>query len=196
MTSLIDLVNNNDIEGVKKYIKSDKDINIQDKNGYTGLILACICGYEKIVSLLIKGGCDINKQDKHESTGLIRVCYNGYEKIVNLLISAGCDLNIQDKNGSTGLIWAYRIGHVNIVRLLIRSKCVLNIKNKEGKTYQSYIKLHQQESINRAILDTGLIGSLIRYIIEHKKKYKREDLRRLPRSIRRELGRSISLLKS
>jgi len=196
MLSLIELVRKNDIEGIKEYIKAGCDLNIQDYSGYTGLITACMCGYEKIVRLLISTACDLNKQDNSGYTGLIDACCGGYEKIVNIIISAGCDLNIQNKYGNTGFIWACYYGYEKIISILIRSNCVLNIKNKEGKTYQTYIKPHQQESINRAILGTGLIGSLIRYIIEHKNKYKREDLKRLPRSIRRELGRSIYLLKS
>jgi len=196
MTSLIDLVKNNDIEGVKKYIKSGKDLNIQNEYGNTGLIFACYYGYKKIVKLLISSGCDLNIQNNSGSTGLIWGCYNGYEKIVSQLISSGCDLNIQDKEGDTGLIWSCHKDRIEVATKLIRSNSVLNIKNNEGKTYQSYIKPYQQESFNRAILGTGLIGSLIRYIIEHKNKYKIEDSRRLPRSIRRELGRSINILKS
>ena len=70
---------------VKKYILEDSDVDIQDEDGYTALILASYKGHTETIELLLNAGADVNLQDKYGNTALICASYNGHKETVDIL---------------------------------------------------------------------------------------------------------------
>ncbi len=94
-------IRNNDIESVKKYIDSGYDLNIQNNDGNTPLILTTYNYNSEIVKLLLNAGADVDKQDNDGYTALIYAAYNNNREIVEILLDYGADeFILNDRNKS------------------------------------------------------------------------------------------------
>lgn len=113
-------------EIVQLLINSTINLNTQDKNGDTALILAVKHEHKEIVSLLIKANVNINIQNNKGKTALSYAATNNQEDFVTQLISAKANINIAKENKSTALISAARRGYHSIVKRLIAAGAELN----------------------------------------------------------------------
>ena len=110
-----------DYAEVKRLIEAEADVNAQDNNGFTVLMLASANGHIDVAQLLIEEGADVNAQDKIGATALIVASRRGQTYIVKLLIEAGADVNAQTNDGGTALMFASQDGHTEVVKLLIHA---------------------------------------------------------------------------
>lgn len=91
----------NDIDFVKKYILSKKDLNIKDPfGGSTPLISAALFGRTEIAKLLINAGAKINSQNNEGSTALITAAFFCRTEIVKMLLKKGADKTIKNMYGN------------------------------------------------------------------------------------------------
>lgn len=141
---------------LNKYILTHKEeLNIQNSNQDTALIIACLLNKKNIVKMLIDAGCNLNLQNKYGNTALILKSYdmdplyveniniqnevittslNISENIFKLLIDAGADVNIKNKNNITALINAASLGTINRIRMLLEAECDLNLTTEYNET--------------------------------------------------------------
>ena len=104
-------------------IGAGADLDIQDEDGKTALMLVVQRGRADLLPMFIEAKADLNKQDNNGHTALIKaVKWNQY--LMGYLIRAGADLNIQDKVGKTALITAVEKGDDYAAQQLIRAKRV------------------------------------------------------------------------
>jgi len=73
-------------------INARADINAQDNNGNTPLILASSKS-TKIATHLIHKGANVNAVNKYGDTPLINAFYQGYTNLATLLINSGADIS-------------------------------------------------------------------------------------------------------
>jgi hypothetical protein len=123
----------NNIESFRRLIDS-VDVDIQDKDGNTALILAASNGDNEICGMILSKGCNVDIQDNNGFTALMWAAKKGHNEICDSLINKGCDVDIQDKYGFTALMWAAWNGHNEICRLLISKGCNVNTKNNANQT--------------------------------------------------------------
>jgi len=128
---LINAARYGDIIEVRALIAAGADLNVQDNNNSTALILAADNDYHQIVRALIAAGADLNVQNNDNDTVLILAAYQGYNQIVDALIAAKAALNVQDNDNDTALICAARSGHLQIVNALIAAGAVKDIRAYE-----------------------------------------------------------------
>lgn len=95
---LLDAVSSNDLKTAEDMIKNGADLNSQDKDGNTALILAVQKYYPEMIKLLIDSGANLNIQNNEGQTALF---YAEYTKLAKYLIKCGADLTIKDKEGKT-----------------------------------------------------------------------------------------------
>ncbi|XP_061193099.1 putative ankyrin repeat protein RF_0381 [Saccostrea echinata] len=91
-TALMIAVEMNDIDMVKKLIKSGADVNRKDNSGKTSLLIALEDGNFKIAEYLIKHGSDVNVVDNLGQSALHLVAtgeHNDCTKIVKILLNCG-----------------------------------------------------------------------------------------------------------
>uniref|UniRef100_A0A2K6EXY0 Ankyrin repeat domain 33 n=1 Tax=Propithecus coquereli TaxID=379532 RepID=A0A2K6EXY0_PROCO len=88
---------------------SPKEATQVDRNGRTGLMVACYHGFGNVVALLSRCSfLDVNQQDKDGNTALMLAAQAGHVPLVNLLVNyyAGLDLERRDQRGLTALMKA------------------------------------------------------------------------------------------
>ncbi len=119
--SLISLIKNNDIVGVRDFLLN-KTINI-NKHKYenTALMYASEKGNVEVVKLLLENETiNVNIQNYYGNNALIIVSKKGYIKVVKLLLEhEDINVNLQDSDENTALTWASWNGHIEIIILLL-----------------------------------------------------------------------------
>ncbi|XP_051819548.1 photoreceptor ankyrin repeat protein [Antechinus flavipes] len=109
-----------------------------DRNGRTGLMVACYKGFDRIVVLL--SHCpflDVNQQDKEGNTALMLAAQAGHITLVNYLLNyyPGLDLDRRDGRGLTALMKASVRGCSDCVTALLMSGADLTaVDPARGKT--------------------------------------------------------------
>jgi ankyrin repeat protein len=146
------------IEIVKLLLDTPEiDVNVQNKNGKTALMLAANNKETEVVKLLLKApGMDVNIQDKDGDTVLMYSAMYGCESIVKLLLDApGIDVNVQNKNGMTALMWAANNKETEVVKLLLDAPGInVNVPDIIGNTALMYGSIYGFAPIVKLLLDT------------------------------------------
>ena len=88
---------------VNNLIYHRHQINGEDENFGTPLMISCMLGYTRLPEMLIKNGADVNKQNKYGITALhMAVCYQ-HVSTVKLLLQHGADkyIEVNEYDGAT-----------------------------------------------------------------------------------------------
>jgi ankyrin repeat protein len=83
--NILELTRYDDIKGVKKMIAEGADINIQNKEGWTALMVASHFGLNTILELLLKAGADKDIKNNSGETALDYAKEEGNQEMVELL---------------------------------------------------------------------------------------------------------------
>ena len=110
------------------------NVNAQNKEGCTALILASLNGHYEIVIELTKFNADVNAQKESGGTALMGASLQGHQRIVKELLNYHADVNLQDSAGSTALIGASCNGHYEIVKELLNYHADVNVQSRPGIT--------------------------------------------------------------
>ena len=89
------------LEDIGLLLADGADIDAQNKNGSTMLILAADHGYEKVVNKLIELDADLDIQNRWGWTALMCAAHGGHSKIVQNLVAVGADSSLKNKDGKT-----------------------------------------------------------------------------------------------
>jgi len=120
--TLIQAVREGNVERVRELLtKEDTNVDIQDEEGATPLILAAIGGHFTITQLLIGLGANLNHQDKVTGwTALMQATFFSHIDIVELLLQSDADVSLSAQNGCTALDLATLVDDKDsaLVRLL------------------------------------------------------------------------------
>ncbi len=129
----------NQMEIVKYLIEKTLDINNQDSEGTTALIMASKYGNLELAKLLIKKGAEINAKTKDGNTALKEAAdTRGHLELVKFLLENKADINAKTVDGTTALMTAVRNNNLEVVRFLLENKADVNAKTKDGNTALKY----------------------------------------------------------
>ncbi|XP_028638098.1 photoreceptor ankyrin repeat protein [Grammomys surdaster] len=95
------------------------DVNQQDKEGNTALMLAAQAGHISLVTLLLNyfAGLDLERRDQRGLTALMKAAIQDRSECVVVLLMAGADLSSVDPvRGKTALEWAALTDSFDTVR--------------------------------------------------------------------------------
>ena len=95
-----------DLAQVRTLLEKGADIDHQNRDGVTALILSSQQGHGWIVQALLARGAEIDIQDWLGSTALMHASGEGYEGVVQALLARGAEIDIQNRVGWTALIQA------------------------------------------------------------------------------------------
>jgi len=104
-------------EHLELLIQLGANINYQDKNGRTPLMLSGSMGRLRAVELLLENSADINKRDRFGWTALMLCVYYNHPNCVKLLLDSGCDAKFTSKQGLNAYIIAKQNKRTHILKL-------------------------------------------------------------------------------
>lgn len=134
-SQLFQAVEKRNIESLKKVINEKVDINAQDSNNRTALMMATYNQDVEAAKLLIDAGADVNIQDDMKNTPFLYAGAEGYLDILKLTIQAGADPTIVNRYGGTALIPATEHGYIDVIEeLLTTTNIDVNHVNHLGWT--------------------------------------------------------------
>ncbi|CDK31054.1 ankyrin repeat domain-containing protein [Candidatus Babela massiliensis] len=118
------------------------NIDVQDKDGNTALIIAAKKPNSDIIRILIASGANVNAQNKDANTALMEAIheywnpfyYDYYKDIVKLLIANGADVNLKNNKGQTALMWASYKGLIEIFNALIVAGADIYVQDNDKIT--------------------------------------------------------------
>lgn len=149
MNKWIELLKNNDIVGIKKYIKDGADVNEANDTGESVLAssLRYGCDFELIL-FLVESGADIYDFDE-EGVSIfdMAVTYNNIE-MVKYLILQGIDVNSTTRRSRfTPLMAAACYGRLEIAKLLLEHGADKNAVDLKGISVTDFARKTNKKSI-------------------------------------------------
>lgn len=117
---------------VKALLEHGAEVNVQDSQGMTSLLLAAYWGQADTLKLLLAHSADVNKPNTRGITPLMDAL--DYPNLLSILLTHRADVNARDKDGFTALMYASRDGRMKAVHILLHHHANVNIQNKYGGT--------------------------------------------------------------
>jgi ankyrin repeat protein len=161
---LADAVIEKDTVKIEQLLQSGVDINIQDKNsGTTVLMIASsYYYYDNIVEYLISNGADVNLKDSEGKTALLWAASNSLPN-AKILVANGADVNLAANDGMTPFLQAtlgVSSGKVTMEMCDLLTKNGANINAAlQRKSAMGWTALHYA-AINGDV-------ELVEYLIKH-----------------------------
>ena len=110
------------------------DVNIQNNEGWTTLLIASQNGHNEVIEQLLKTHPDVNIQTNDGWTALMIASQNGHTQVLEQLLKEHTNINIQNNDGWTALMIASQNGHTQVVEQLLKEHADVNIQSKNGWT--------------------------------------------------------------
>ena len=133
--NLFKAVEQKESDQIKKLIQKGINLNAQDSQGRTALMIATYNKDYDAAKILIDAGANVNIQDNMKNNPYLYASAEGYSDILLLTIQAGADTKVTNRYGGTGLIPASEHGYVDVVKMLLTKTDVdVNHVNNLGWT--------------------------------------------------------------
>jgi len=119
------------IASIRFLLERRQDINAQDSNGCTPVVIAAQHNQAGCVIFLVKNGCDLQLRDSNGDTALHWAAYKGHLELVGLLSYLSPEtVNVIDYYGQSPLHLSALKGHEEVVEYLVK-KCHSNVAEKD-----------------------------------------------------------------
>jgi ankyrin repeat protein len=144
--NILDAVEKNDINELKKLLAQGEDINVIDNYGYSALHIASSKLYHEIAMLLIHQNINVNIQDKEGQTILHYAAVYNQLNIAEAALAKGADLLRKDIYGNQPL-WTAVFNdkganeRIDIIRLFLQHGADPDHKNNVNKSPLDIIKI-------------------------------------------------------
>ena len=152
-----------DTETVLSLIEAGVDVNIQDENGMTALMIAAQTGQVELVEAFIKAEANMNIRTCFGDTALICATMKKQKNSVNKLLEFGANVNIQGQYGQTALFHAAKKKDEESLKALLQCNANPDIKDNDGKTIlETAIITKNSENVSKLIkagADVNLPGT-------------------------------------
>ena len=147
---------NGQMNVVELLLSKGAEIDVEDKNHCTPLMLAAENGHNDISMHLIHHGADICKMDVFwQATLLSYASENGHLKVVELLLSKGAEIDVKDKNHCTPLMLAAENGHNDVSTYLIHHGADISKKDSHDRTALHYASENGHLKVVESLLSKG-----------------------------------------
>ena len=159
-----------------KYLLSNKDIDVNEKDKFNSTALCNTCyyfGYShnnyKVIQLLLDNDANINFKCRNGKSLLFSLCdtylFNNFKNQNNklkfifafkILLNYGANINDQDEHGYTILMKAVYRNRIDLTRILLDEKMNIYIKDNDGENIFDKIRAYRYrdtfEIINKMLI--------------------------------------------
>lgn len=143
------------LEHVQLLLTKGADVNAQNDQHQTALMVAVSFGHEHITRLLLEYGAEINTHCNEGHTALTTAALRGFERIVRMLVASGAEVNGGIDRGKVALSQAAAYGQDRIVSFLLDSGANIDAFGKAGETALGLAALNDNRKVARMLLDRG-----------------------------------------
>lgn len=141
---------------LKKLLKKKINVNCQNKNTDTMLMLASKKCYYDCVKIIIGTGAKINVVNKQGDTALhLAAGKKRNEKVIEYLISKGAYINKKNSLGMTPLMIASSNGHKSNLIALLRHQPCLNVRTLNDETALTFAIVWRHKDIVKLLVQSG-----------------------------------------
>jgi len=127
---LTDVMRDCDSKASLAAIRAGADVNAQQPDGTTPLLLAVYCVDHDATAELLSRGAKPDVRNSLGATALSEAVNLADEKLVAMLLKAKADPNLGTEEGQTPLMLAARTGSLPIVELLVNAGAKVNAREK------------------------------------------------------------------
>ncbi len=132
---LLQAAEDGEVATVKELVKQGANMNAQDSQGRTSVMIATYKNDPATVETLLEAGADVNIQDNMKNNPFLYAGAEGYLEILRLTIGAGADPSITNRFGGTALIPASEHGYIEVIKELLENTNInVNHVNNLGWT--------------------------------------------------------------
>lgn len=159
-----------DIENAEILLKKGANINAQNSNGATALMIAVYNNDINMVKMLMQYGPNVNIQDKSKNSPFLYAGANGYLDIIKLIYKTANVNKIVNIYGGNALIPACEKGHLDTVIFLLENTDInvnhinnlgwtalleVTILGNDSKNYQEIVKVLLKYGADKNIKDNS-----------------------------------------
>jgi ankyrin repeat protein len=142
ITALHAAIIRNNNKFIRVLVERGADINAQDEEGNTPLILALLCNEEEVKDETIECLIDCNSKimiaNKDGTTPLHAAVFRNNIKFIKALIERGADINARDEFQATPLLYTLeynrRCDDIPVIACLLQNGADINARDKYDKT--------------------------------------------------------------
>ena len=156
---------------IQQLIEKGANINIQNEDGLTVLMMATDEGLSEIVELLLQNGADPNIHGDKGWTALMCACSHGNSKVAKNLLRYNANPQLVDNDGFTASIHALHSGNKGLAYELVNDrdfsqnelKCLLIMDLLEGDLIEAISRLDDITDLTtdkKELLISCVVGSL------------------------------------
>ena len=129
-SNLADVMRDCDSKSTLAAIRAGADVNVQQPDGTTPLLLAVYCVDHEAVAELLAKGARPDVRNSLGATALSEAVNLADAKLVSMLLKAKADPNLGTEEGQTPLMLAARTGSLPIVEQLVNAGAKVNAREK------------------------------------------------------------------
>ncbi|CAI8026338.1 Putative ankyrin repeat protein MM_0045, partial [Geodia barretti] len=135
-TAVIIAVKRHDPATLRELVRAESDLNLQNQEGLTPLMIAARSWRTDITNILLEGeNINLDIQEKGTGWSALHIsAETGYSATTVALLKAEANAHLKTKNGDTAVIIAVKSCHPATLRELVRAGSDLNLQNQEGLT--------------------------------------------------------------
>lgn len=138
--SLYEIISTENMTKFSEILSSDFEVDEQDLDGNTPLMIASALGKVNFVEFLLDLGANPKKRNYEGSTALHRAAFGGHNDVIEVLIDSGAIVNMPDLDGITPLMRAVEGERRFTVELLVKRGAMIQFKNIHGRSAMDIAK--------------------------------------------------------
>jgi hypothetical protein len=144
-----------ELDMIRRAIEIGIDVDIQDKRGWSALMVAAQMKQPLAAQLLIELGADVNLATERGQTALMTALGSGDDVTARLLLEKGADLSAQRVDGFTCLMAAAQGGNLEIATRLLDGGEPADGRDGSGGSALSYAAEKGHEAMVKLLLGRG-----------------------------------------
>ena len=134
---------------------ADSEVNLQDKEGWSALMLAAAGENKETLKLkqLVERKAAMNLRNSEGLSALMIASLNGNTEAVEVSLHGRTDIDSGDNDGRSALVHASGRGHIDVAKLLLKHDADLDWQDNQPRLHTSNGSMLQWTQKDGIILD-------------------------------------------
>ena len=161
---------------VGQLVQAGANVNVQDENGTTPLMIAVQSGNQRVAKAMIRAGADVNVRDRHARSALTLAIADSRSSLspcVSLLLGSGSEVGLVEWRA------AVTARNARALRRLFSAGASFSADTSEGQAILRWAQMHGGPKVAKTLQDHPTIGPQIELIARAQERENTQDQQRL-----------------